>query len=250
MLIRSKDRKVTNHVSPNGKTANGANSFGLPSGKAFSCPGATSVCENVCYAGKLEKVYKNVRNILVSNWEALQGKSEDEMVVLLDRMILDFRQETDRAIAKGKPATYDFRIHWDGDFFSLDYARAWARVIRANPTVRFWVYTRSFTDALNVLPVFDGIERGNLAFYLSVDKDNLSDAKAARKVYPWAKWAYLAPTFAEGNDDLGAMVEGKRYDCPENAKRLPLITEKGSACIRCGVCPSARGDVVFSSGKK
>ena len=54
MLRRSKDRKVTNAVSPNGKTPLIANTFGLPSGKAYSCPGATSVCEKICYAGKLE----------------------------------------------------------------------------------------------------------------------------------------------------------------------------------------------------
>ena len=34
-LIRSKDRKVTNAVSPNGKTATISNTFGLPSGKVI-----------------------------------------------------------------------------------------------------------------------------------------------------------------------------------------------------------------------
>ncbi len=62
-LKRSMDRKVTNAVSPNGKTPTIANTFGLPAGKAFSCPGATSICESVCYAGKLEKVYKGVRAV-------------------------------------------------------------------------------------------------------------------------------------------------------------------------------------------
>jgi len=49
-LKRSNDRKVANAVSPNGKTPTIANTFGLPAGKAFSCPGATSICESVCYA--------------------------------------------------------------------------------------------------------------------------------------------------------------------------------------------------------
>ena len=44
MLKRSNDRKVTNLVSKNGKTSAIANTFGLPAGKAFSCPGATSIC--------------------------------------------------------------------------------------------------------------------------------------------------------------------------------------------------------------
>lgn len=249
-LKRSKDRKVTNLVSPNGKAANGANSFGLPSGLNFSCPGATSVCEKVCYAGKLEKIYSGVKNILMHNWDALQNKNVKEMTDLLTQMIAEFRNETDKAIAKGKAASYDFRIHWDGDFFSTDYAQAWRNVIEANRDIKFWVYTRSFTDALNVLPVFDGMDnRANLSLYLSVDTDNLAAAKAARKAYAWTLWAYLAETFQAGRDDLSGL-EGKRYPCPENGGRINLIDEKGSACIKCGICPDGRGDVLFSIRKR
>ena len=41
-LLRSKDRKVANAVTPNGKQASIANTFGLPAGKNYSCPGATA----------------------------------------------------------------------------------------------------------------------------------------------------------------------------------------------------------------
>jgi len=83
MLRRSKDRKVTNAVSPNGKTPTIANTFGLPSGKAYSCPGATSVCEKICYAGNLERIYKGVKEILVDNWNQLKDASQQEMEALL-----------------------------------------------------------------------------------------------------------------------------------------------------------------------
>ena len=82
-LLRSKDRKVTNAVSPNGKTPTIANTFGLPAGKAFSCPGATSVCESVCYAGKLEKVFPTVKKNLLHNWELLKDADHDTMEALL-----------------------------------------------------------------------------------------------------------------------------------------------------------------------
>ena len=59
-LKRSFDRKVANAVSKNGKQAAIANTFGLPAGKNYSCPNATSVCESVCYAGRLERVYPAV----------------------------------------------------------------------------------------------------------------------------------------------------------------------------------------------
>ena len=236
MLKRSKDRKVTNSVTPGG-AARGANSFGLPSGKPFSCPGATSVCEQVCYAGKLEKIYSGVRNVLMHNWNLLKDADIPTMVVLLSDMIADFRAES---VKRGDPLK--FRIHWDGDFFSTNYAIAWAEVIITNPDITFWVYTRSFfaVPALVNLP--------NLTVYLSVDSDNLQAAKITRKEYPSVKWAWLGNSFAEGNADMPKI--GKSYDCPENAGRIPLITERGSACVRCGVCVEGRGDVVFSVTKK
>jgi hypothetical protein len=247
-LRRSADRKVANLVSPNGKTPKIANSFGLPAGRAYSCPGATATCQRVCYAGKLEKVYKGVREVLVDNLEELSGKSREGMAQLLADMIAGFRADCDRAERKGATVPRDFRIHWDGDFFSFTYAEAWADVIRASPDIRFWVYTRSFDPAtLDVLPALANL--ANLTVYLSVDPDNLVAAKEARRRQPWVRWAYLAETFAAGRAEIED-VPGKRYPCPENGKRIPLISAKGSACIRCGVCPSGRGDVVFSIAKR
>jgi hypothetical protein len=90
-LIRSKDRKVTNLVNKAGKQALIANSFGLPSGKAFSCPGATSVCETICYAGRLEKVFKGIRDVITSNYEQLVNANTTEMTLLIHEMIVDFK---------------------------------------------------------------------------------------------------------------------------------------------------------------
>jgi Gene product 88 len=246
-LRRSADRKTANLVSPNGRTPKIANSFGLPAGQAFSCPGATAICQRVCYAGRLEHG-KGVRHVVVDNLTQLTGRDRIGMAELLAEMMHGFRTDCDRAEKRGTKVPRDFRIHWDGDFFSLAYAQAWADVIRTSPDIRFWVYTRSFDPArLDVLPALKGLP--NLTVYLSVDSDNLAVAKAARKQHPWVRWAYLAEDFATGRADL-VDVPGKRYPCPENGKRIPLISEKGSACIRCGVCPSGRGDVVFSITKR
>jgi Gene product 88 len=247
-LRRSADRKVTNLPSPNGRTQKIANSFGLPAGRDYSCPGATATCQRVCYAGKLERLYKGVQQVLVGNLEQLTGLDRTGMAELLAEMIDGFRTDCDRAERRGANVPRDFRIHWDGDFFSYTYAEAWADAIRANSDIRFWVYTRSFDPgSLDVLPALAGLT--NLTVYLSVDPDNLVAAKAARRRHPWVHWAYLAETFADGRADL-ADLPGKRYPCPENGRRIPLISEKGSACIRCGICPSGRGDVVFSIVKK
>ena len=135
-LKRSNDRKVANAVSKNGKTPTIANTFGLPAGKNFSCPGATSICETVCYAGKLERVYKGVKATLLHNWELLKNADITTMVSLLDEMIIEFKADCDK-----RNADKLFRIHWDGDFFSDTYAYAWKTVINRHTDVQFWVYT-------------------------------------------------------------------------------------------------------------
>jgi hypothetical protein len=246
-LRRSTDRKTANLVSANGKTPKIANSFGLPAGRAYSCPGATATCQRVCYAGRLENG-KGVREFVARNLDQLIGQDRAGMAALLAEMIGDFRSDCERARSKGATVPLAFRIHWDGDFFSLPYAQAWADVIGANPDIRFWVYTRSFNPAtLDVLPALRGLP--NLTVYLSVDSDNITAAQEATRRDPWVHWAYLAETFAGGEADL-ANLPVKRYPCPENGGRIPLISAKGSACIRCGICPSGRGDVVFSIAKR
>ncbi len=82
-LKRSYDRKVANLVTKNGKQAAIANTFGLPAGKNYSCPGATMVCESVCYAGKLERLFKGVKTNLLHNWELLKDADHETMVALL-----------------------------------------------------------------------------------------------------------------------------------------------------------------------
>lgn len=245
-LIRSTDRKVTNAVTKTGN-AKGANSFGLPSGIAFSCPGATSFCEKICYAGKLEKIYKGVKNILMHNWNLLKDADYLTMWALIHTMISEFVTETDKMVAKGVNATYDFRIHWDGDFFSRDYARAWAKVIEGFPQINFWVYTRSFTGPVQVIDILSGIP--NLVLYLSADPVNIAEANRVAAEFPGVLIATVADTFAEARDTIVDTAR-KTYPCPENGGRIPLIDEKGSACIKCGVCPKGRGDVLFSVKKK
>lgn len=236
-LKRSNDRKVANAVSPNGKTATIANTFGLPAGKAYSCPGATSVCEKVCYAGRLEKVYKGVRETLIHNWNLLKDANQETMESLLQEMIAEFKKDCDKRNAEKL-----FRIHWDGDFFSDTYAIAWKNVIVNNPDVQFWVYTRVKSAA----KILDGIV--NLSLYFSTDSENLNIAQELSA--EGIKLAYLAENFAVGKDKLKTMIGKSGIPCPENAKKIPLISQKGSACVTCGQCVFNRNDIVFSSSKK
>jgi hypothetical protein len=236
-LKRSKDRKVANAVSPNGKTPTIANTFGLPSGKAYSCPGETSVCAKVCYAGKLERVYKGVRETLLHNWEQLKDADSETMVSLLSEMINDFRKDCEK-----RDADKLFRIHWDGDFFSDTYAYAWKTVINNNPDIQFWVYTRVPTAAI----ILNNID--NLSLYFSTDSENKDHANNMSVL--GIKLAYLADTFAIGQEDMKAMIGKPGAKCPENKKAIPLISAKGSACVSCGLCVYNKADIVFSAKKR
>ena len=236
-LKRSMDRKVTNAVSKNGKTPIIANTFGLPAGKDFSCPGATATCTTICYAGKLERIYKGVRAVLLHNWELLKDADQETMVNLLSEMIADFRKDCDK-----KDAAKLFRIHWDGDFFSDTYAYAWKTVILNNPDIKFWVYTRVPTAAI----ILNNID--NLSLYFSTDKDNTQHAKNMNVL--GIKLAYLADTFAIGQADLKAMIGKVGAKCPENKKAIPLIDKDGSACVKCSLCVDNKANIVFSAKKR
>jgi hypothetical protein len=237
-LIRSKDRKVANIVTPNGKQASMANTFGLPAGKAYSCPGATSVCESVCYAGKLEKVFKGVRVNLMHNWDLLKDEDLQGMYTLLSEMIAEFKAECVK-----REAPMLFRIHWDGDFFNDDYAQAWRMVIEEQPDIQFWVYTRVKSAALILKDI------ANLSLYYSTDSENKSIGVTLKNDHG-VKLAYLAKNFLIGQADMKEMIGKPGAKCPENKKAIPLISQQGSACVSCSLCVYSKSDIVFSATKK
>jgi hypothetical protein len=237
-LLRSKDRKVANAVTPNGKQASIANTFGLPAGKAYSCPGATSVCESVCYAGKLEKVFPTVKKNLLHNWELLRNADTDTMLLLLDEMINDFRKDCEK-----RNAPMQFRIHWDGDFFNDTYTYAWKVIITNNPDIQFWVYTRVKTAALILKDI------ANLSLYYSTDSENKAIGIGLKTDHN-ISLAYLAKNFLVGQADMKELTGKVGAKCPENKKAIPLISTKGSACATCKLCIYEKSDIVFSATKK
>lgn len=238
-LKRSNDRKVTNLPTPNGKRSAIANTFGLPSGKSYSCPNATSICEKICYAGKLERIFPSVRDTLLHNWNTIKDAEYDTMVSLLDDMITAFELE-----CKARDAEQLFRIHWDGDFFSDTYAHAWRAVILSHKDTQFWVYTRVPSAA----SILDGID--NLSLYFSTDDENKSTAVYLRTEGVKIKVAYLSDTFADAKDMMLSMTGKVGAKCPENLGSIPLITTEGSACATCRLCIDGKADVRFAIAKK
>ena len=237
-LKRSNDRKVANLVTKNGKQAAIANTFGLPAGKNFSCPGATSVCESVCYAGKLEKLFPGVKTNLLHNWELLRNAENDTMVSLLKDMIAEFVVDCNK-----KNAPKLFRIHWDGDFFNDIYTYAWKTVIEDNADIQFWVYTRVKSAALILKDI------SNLSLYYSTDDENKEIGHELKRDNN-IRLAYLGKTFAVTESTMKELTGKPGAKCPENMKSIPLISSNGSACVSCGLCVYGKADIRFSASKK
>lgn len=236
MLKRSHDRKTATRVNTAGTQSLLKNAFSLPSGRNYSCPGATKVCETVCYAGKLERQYPAFRDLALHNWELLRNATMGQMVSLLTQMIGEFSEECDKHNAKKV-----FRWHADGDIFSAKYAWALAETCEAFPDVQFWIYTRSFS----YVPYLEDIP--NLAVYLSVDSENKEAAYGTKMIYPFVRLAYLAETHEMGKEELLKETGKPGAICPENAKRIPLITKDAGACVTCGLCIFGKADIRFAS---
>ena len=215
-----------------------ANSFGLPAHK--SCPGETDFCKG-CYAAGTENM-AGVGAAMQRNFDSLlRAETVDGMEELLSEMIDRY---VDQANSKGvRDIDRIFRIHWDGDFFSVDYAKAWARTIQKFPQIQFWAYTRSFVESVDVVPELVGIE--NLALYLSVDENNVDAAHKQREKYPSLQLAYCA----EDYDRAEKLVQGEEPSiCPENIGKYALMERGRGACTRCTWCFKKDGtrDVIFS----
>lgn len=242
-LRLSTDRKTTPSASANGKVANIANAFGLLSGRDYSCPGQTNACGSVCYAGKLEKIFGGFRDVMTANYNAVANASYTDLVFSLNAIVHEF-------IAKAEKRDCEkvFRIHHDGDFLSRSYASAWATVIRANPTVQFWAYTRSFLPGCNVVDILADIP--NLALYLSVDADNVEWAEIILAEYDNVNAATLTDTFDNGAEMMLSFRDKRGAMCPELRGNLPLIDKNGGACVTCGLCVFGKADIRFASKGK
>lgn len=258
-LKLSNDRKVSPVVVPKGAgwTPALANAFGLPA--HVSCPGATDVCRRICYAARTERTFTSAGRLVAHNLRVLQDIGEDpsDLACALTAMVQTFYDQAVKLSNKRSIPLADllvFRIHWDGDFYSVPYAKAWAITARAFPSVQFWAYTRSFLPSCNVVP--DLADVPNLSLYLSVDQDNREQATAVLAEYPGVKVALLAETADAAQETLVTIGRRRAPVCPENVGRIPLTarnradTRDEGACTACKLCIIGKADVRFSISKK
>jgi hypothetical protein len=85
--------------------------------------------------------------------------------------------------------------------------------------------------------------------YYSTDSENKTIG-VGLKTEHGIRLAYLAKNFAIGQADMKELTSKPAAKCPENNKQIPLISQKGSACVSCSLCVYSKADIVFSATKK
>lgn len=115
--------------------------FGLPAVK--TCPFAGE-CKKVCYASVGNFGFPAVKNRLQDNLEFSKSKTFVEDTIAELKALVKF--------ANGIPVV--IRLHDSGDFYNVDYVKAWFKIMKAVPEVQFYAYTKSFTliEAAGTVP--------------------------------------------------------------------------------------------------
>ena len=112
----------------------GIASFAIPAG--ITCPKAGS-CKNHCFALTGHTAY--VKMVRDTHSAALGLSERDDFVEKMNEVI--GQKFKDKKLDPKNP----YRIHAWGDFYSNQYAKKWLEIIKSNPNVWFYMYTKSFT---------------------------------------------------------------------------------------------------------
>lgn len=153
------------------------NAFSLPAAGISGiehCPQSTETCRKACYVGSLGAAQPDLYAMYEENAQNIRRILADEYLAN------DWAMRLAHWISQN--ASGGFRWHVSGDLFSMEYAQWIADVCREAPSVRFWIYTRSF-DFLEPLEKVSTLRGGNLAINLSCDRDNYEAAKKAADAY-------------------------------------------------------------------
>lgn len=138
----------------------------------LTCPGRSKLCESLCYADTGFFKMASVRGKHYKNWKLSQRN--------------DFHLIASELLKKVPDETL-FRIHVAGDIYDATYAEKWLYILKQNPHLKAWLYTRSWRvpEIFSVLK--DLNELKNLSLWFSVDKETGKPTKIPKGV----RTAYL-----------------------------------------------------------
>jgi len=126
--MRTKQKSGIKVSFGNKKLPKGTMIVNIPA--VVTCPLKTSLCEQICYAKKAERLYPAVLPAREHNLKLIRaGKFRHLMV----DSIIEHYHKIDI-----------IRIHESGDFFNQGYVNDWFSVAEQFPEFTFYAYTKSF----------------------------------------------------------------------------------------------------------
>lgn len=176
-----------------------------------TCPGASELCRQVCYNAAYPRNKNSDENLLAYRYE------RKKLMSCLNKVLARHTNQ-ERVIV---------RLHSEGDFFSKEYIRFWGEIIKANPKVHFWTYTRSWRveELREELEYLDNLDNINL--YFSWDETMSERTEHKKAILTGNIEAYIKT------------VDKEKVVCPE---QLCLV----NGCVNCGICLfNKSSDVVF-----
>lgn len=195
-------------------------SFDLPALTSASgtliCVKAGS-CRKVCFARDGHDAAKwpheaNFRALQLASGAAVAagGTAEDGLYEHLKAMFTKQVVEHN-ASPRTKTKVLAIRLHNSGDFYSSDYLRAWLRLMRDNPKIIFYGYTKSVSMVL----AEDIPDNFRLVFSEGGQEDHLIPADAARsRIFaPDEYESKLAGVWVDGSGEDGdaLVIRGEQF---------------------------------------
>lgn len=119
--------------------------FSLPA--VVTCPNSTAMCRSACYARKAERQYPNVKKCrdwnLRASMPVLAPYSDTRRCAFILAMCVKLEKLLFKAKKQGRELFV--RVHESGDFYDVDYYKAWLTIasIFVGEPVRFLAYTKS-----------------------------------------------------------------------------------------------------------
>jgi hypothetical protein len=107
--------------------------FSLPA--MVTCPFAGE-CKKFCYAKKGNFCFANVKAKHEAN---RQASLRDDFVEVINQEIAVLKKKAQKAGLQ-----LCVRPHDTGDFYNIEYTEKWSKVIKDNPDVEFYAYTKSW----------------------------------------------------------------------------------------------------------
>lgn len=124
------------HVSRGNSKLGRIMNWSLTPGASCSVEACATCMQDGCYAMKAYRMYPQTR------------KAWDDNLEFCAKNLPAFKCIMSMYITIMKPTF--FRVHTAGDFFSQEYAEAWAEIARRNPKVKFLAFTKQFENIRDV----------------------------------------------------------------------------------------------------